>query len=382
MTTLAPELFVPPAGCRFADWQTHLRAQRRLSPATLAAYGTDVRAFLAFLGELSGDLPAQLAKLRPATIRRFLAARLEAGAGARTRARNLAAIRSYLTFMEAEGLAQAAPARAVRTPKLPDRLPRPVDEDAALKMARGQADDLEGEPWIIARNGAVFALMYGAGLRVSEALSLTARDAPVPGTRSLRITGKGGKTRIVPVLPAIADACEAYRRLAPFAWAPEEMFFRGARGGPLDQRIVRRVTEAARGRLGLPASATPHALRHAFATHLLAAGGDLRTIQDLLGHASLSTTQIYTRIDEAALLANYRASHPRARKQEPAFGPQAQSEEPAVGPQDQSEEPAFGPQDQSEEPAFGSQAQSEEPAFGPQAQSEEHSSFARARTEE
>lgn len=308
---------LPPAAAgHFLAWQSHLRAERRLAEATLAAYSTDVTGFLAFLQEQSGDVMQALSTLRPATLRRFLAQRVEQGASARTRARNLAAIRSFLTFLEREGLAQAAPARAVKTPKLPDRLPRPVDADAALQMARGQADDFEAEPWIIARNAAVFSLMYGAGLRVSEALSITARDAPSAGAKSLRITGKGGKTRIVPVLPAISEACDAYKRLVPYALEPDEPFFRGFRGGPLDQRIVRRVTQTARGRLGLPASATPHALRHAFATHLLGNGGDLRTIQDLLGHASLSTTQVYTRVDSAALLASYRQAHPRAQVQE------------------------------------------------------------------
>lgn len=306
------------AQSQFADWLTHLRAERRLAPTTLDAYHGDVSAFLTFLGTLDEDLAATLAALRPATLRRFLALRVDAGAGARTRARNLAAIRSYLTFLEMRGLAQAAPARAVRTPKLPERLPRPVAMEAAVKMARGQADDLEAEPWIVARNGAVFALMYGAGLRISEALGLTLANAPSADgqTKSLRVIGKGGKTRIVPVLPVIGEACAAYQRLLPFALDRDDLFFRGARGGPLDQRIVRRVTEAARGRLGLPSTATPHALRHAFATHLLAAGGDLRTIQDLLGHASLSTTQIYTRVESSALLDSYRAAHPRARVEE------------------------------------------------------------------
>ncbi|MEO0385268.1 MAG: tyrosine recombinase XerC [Pseudomonadota bacterium] len=318
MNALAPVAFVPSPASRFADWQTHLRAERRLADATLQAYATDVHAFLAFLTGISDDVMVALEGLRPATIRRFLARRVEDGASARTRARNLAAIRSYLTFLEREGLAEAAPARAVKTPKLPDRLPRPVDATAALQMARGQADDLEAEPWIVARNAAVFALMYGAGLRVSEALSITKGEAPSAAqeSRSLRITGKGGKTRIVPILPVIGQVCDAYARLVPYTLDAEERFFRGARGGALDQRIVRRVTETARGRLGLPSTATPHALRHAFATHLLAAGGDLRTIQDLLGHASLSTTQVYTRVDGAALLASYRQAHPRARVEE------------------------------------------------------------------
>lgn len=317
MNNLPATDLAPPPASRFTDWLAFLRAERRLASATLDAYRSDVGSFLAFMVDSARsagtDLMAALAALRPVTLRRFLALRVEQGASARTRARNLAAIRSYLTFLEAEGLAQAAPARAVKTPKLPDRLPRPVDAHAALQMARGQADDLEAEPWIVARNAAVFALMYGAGLRVSEALGITKHDAPTAGTRSLRIRGKGGKTRIVPVLPALGAACDSYAALVPFGLTADEPFFRGARGGPLDQRIVRRVTEMARGRLGLPSTATPHALRHAFATHLLAAGGDLRTIQDLLGHASLSTTQVYTRVDSAALMATYRQAHPRAR---------------------------------------------------------------------
>lgn len=317
MTGVPPLVNVPP-DCRFADWQSHLRAERRLADATLTAYAGDVLGFLTFLSGHADDVLGALRSLKPATIRRFLAQRVEAGASARTRARNLAAIRSYLTFLEREGLAQAAPARAVKTPKLPDRLPRPIAADAALKLAAGQADDSEAEPWIVARNAAVFTLMYGAGLRVSEALSISAKNAPdaQKNARSMRITGKGGKTRVVPVLPALIEACAQYRSLVPFVLEPDDAFFRGARGGPLDQRIVRRVTQAARGRLGLPASATPHALRHAFATHLLAAGGDLRTIQDLLGHASLSTTQVYTRVDGAALMASYRQAHPRARMEE------------------------------------------------------------------
>ncbi len=310
-------LFVPPSCVRFEAWQTHLRAERRLADATLSAYAADVHSFLAYLQSLSPDLLATLKRLKPATIRGFLSRRVESGASARTRARNLAAIRSYLTFLEREGIAQAAPARAIKTPKLPDRLPRPVDATAALRMARGEADDLDAEPWIVARNAAVFALMYGAGLRVSEALAITKQDAPTAnGPSALRVTGKGGKTRMVPVLGAIAAACDAYARLAPYHLEADEPFFRGTRGGPLDQRIVRRVTEVARGRLGLPSTATPHALRHAFATHLLANGGDLRTIQDLLGHASLSTTQVYTRVDGEALLASYRQAHPRARVEE------------------------------------------------------------------
>ncbi|MEM1288845.1 MAG: tyrosine recombinase XerC [Pseudomonadota bacterium] len=301
---------------QFSQWQSYLRAERRLADATLSAYATDVRLFLEFLSRDGANLLDRLTALKPATIRAFLAERVSSGASARTRARNLAAIRSYLSFLESMGLAQAAPARAVKTPKLPDRLPRPIDPVASARMARGEADDLDAQPWVVARNAAIFALLYGAGLRVSEALAITAAEAPRAenAMTSLRVTGKGQKTRIVPILPMIGEACDAYRALAPYVLEGDEPFFRGVRGGPLNSRIVRRVAEYARGRLGLPSSATPHALRHAFATHLLSAGGDLRTIQDLLGHASLSTTQIYTRVDTGALLESYRQAHPRARE--------------------------------------------------------------------
>ena len=298
---------------RFSDWQAHLRAERRLAATTLSAYATDVSAFLQHVASTNTDMLRALQTLKPADVRAFLAVRVESGAGPRTRARNLAAIRSYMRFLEREGVADAAPARAVKTPKQPERLPRPVDPVAALRLTKGEADDFTDEPWVRARDAAILTLLYGGGLRVSEALGLIGETAPSHGTTSLRILGKGGKVRLVPVLPIMIEACDAYRELCPFELQPKDAFFRGLKGGPLNDRLVRRMMQAARGRLGLPETATPHALRHAFATHLLAAGGDLRTIQELLGHASLSTTQIYTRVDTDALMQTYRNAHPRAR---------------------------------------------------------------------
>jgi integrase/recombinase XerC len=200
----------------------------------------------------------------------------------------------------------------VRTPKAPKTLPHPLPASAALRLADA-GESLAEEPWVAARDAAVFALLYGCGLRISEALGLARRDAPSEATRALRVTGKGGKTRIVPVLPAVARGIEDYLRLCPYQLAPEEALFRGVKGGPLSPRIVQLALERLRGAMGLPDDATPHALRHSFATHLLGAGGDLRTIQELLGHASLSTTQIYTQVDAARLLDVWSRTHPRAR---------------------------------------------------------------------
>ena len=294
----------------------HLAGERRLAGATLAAYRSDLLAFSGFLTHHLGGPAGEgdLAALKPADIRAFLAARRRDGAGTRTLARNLAALRSFLRFCEREGIASAAPARAIRTPKQPDRLPRPVDAGAARRIARGDVEDALAEPWIAARDTAVFALAYGAGLRVGEILSLRRGAFATGRVEALRILGKGGKERVVPLLAVVEDKVRAYLDLCPYRAAADGPLFFGARGGPLDSRIVRKAMAELRGRLGLPASATPHALRHAFATHLLAGGGDLRTIQELLGHASLSTTQVYTRIEPEGLMALYRDTHPRARK--------------------------------------------------------------------
>lgn len=292
-----------------AAWLDALCAERGLSAATAEAYERDTRQFLAFLAGHLGGAPdlAALSALRPADVRAFLAARRNAGAGPRSLARGLAGVRAMLSAFEKRHGINAAAARAVEAPSRARSLPRPVTVEAARAMLA--APDEEG--WVAARNRAVISLLYGAGLRVSEATGLAAADLAAPVTRLL-IRGKGGKERIVPVLAPVADAIEAYRAAAPFALSSGP-FFRGEKGGQLSPRIVQRVLAEWRGALGLPDSATPHALRHAFASHLLARGADLRTIQELLGHASLSTTEIYTAVDQQALLAAYRDAHPRAR---------------------------------------------------------------------
>ncbi|MGD9740165.1 MAG: tyrosine recombinase XerC [Bauldia sp.] len=296
-------------------WRRHLGAERRLAAKTLEAYDRDVAQFTRFLTNHLGGPPAiaDIGALRTADLRAFLAARRADGAGARTLARGLAGIRSLMRFLEREAGINGAAFRALRTPRQPKTLPKPlaVDDARRLGTAEEQFDDT---PWITARNAAVFALLYGSGLRISEALGIRRAEAPVGRIETLRVVGKGGKARIVPVLPVVARAIEDYLRLCPFAPGPDGPLFVGAKGGPLSPRIVQRAMERARGALGLPATATPHALRHSFATHLLSASGDLRTVQELLGHASLATTQIYTAIDGEGLLKAYDRAHPRASK--------------------------------------------------------------------
>ncbi|GEC31861.1 tyrosine recombinase XerC [Sinorhizobium fredii] len=292
-------------------WLASLAEERRLSGKTVEAYERDTRQFLTFLtGHLAG--PPRLADirtLRPADLRGFLAQRRKAGAGARTLGRGLAGLRSFLRYLEKNGLANAAGAGAVRSPKQPKSLPKPLTDRDALKVVTADAQ-LAEEPWIAARNAAVLTLLYGCGLRISEALTLTPDD--FSGAASLRITGKGDKTRIVPLIAAATEAVATYRKLCPYHIGPGEPLFRGARGAKLQPAIIQREMQKLRSALGLPDSATPHALRHSFATHLLAGGGDLRTIQELLGHASLSTTQVYTGVDSARLLEIYDRAHPRA----------------------------------------------------------------------
>ena len=295
-------------------WRTHLAAERRASPETVEAYDRDVTQFLRFLTEHLGGPPtiARLSSLRPADLRAYLARRRREGeVGARTLGRNLAGVRSLARFLERREGLNAAPFRAVRPPRAGRSLPHPVTAPAGLRLADAD-ESLAEEPWVAARDAAVFSLLYGAGLRISEALGVKRRDAPQTTTRALRVSGKGGKTRIVPVLPAVIERVEAYLRLCPFVLDPDEPMFRGVKGGPLSPRIIQLAMERMRGALGLDDTATPHALRHAFATHLLGAGGDLRTIQELLGHASLSTTQIYTQVDAARLLDVWAKTHPRA----------------------------------------------------------------------
>ena len=293
-------------------WLTSLSDERRLSALTVEAYERDVRQFLQFLaGHAAG--PARLSdirELRPADLRAFLAARRKDGAGARTLGRGLAGLRSFLRYLEKKGLVNAAGSRAVRSPKPGKSLPKPLTADQALRVASDEGQ-LAEEPWIAARNAAVLSLLYGSGLRISEALGLTPSDFP-EGIRTLRIDGKGGKTRIVPLLPATLEAVQTYLKLCPHVVGSQHPLFLGARGGPLQPAIIQREMQKMRSALGLPETATPHALRHSFATHLLSAGGDLRAIQELLGHASLSTTQVYTGVDAARLLDIYERAHPRA----------------------------------------------------------------------
>jgi integrase/recombinase XerC len=251
-----------------------------------------------------------IAALRPADLRGFLASRRNDGAGARTLGRGLSGIRSFLRYLEKKGLANATGARAVRSPKQPKSLPKPMTASQAVNLVSSQAQ-LAEEPWIAARNAALLTLLYGSGLRISEGLGLTPADLPLDA-RTLRIRGKGGKTRLVPILPAAAEAIEKYKALCPFHLSPDAPLFRGARGGPLQAAIIQREMQKMRSALGLPDTATPHALRHSFATHLLAGGGDLRSIQELLGHASLSTTQVYTAVDTHRLLDIFDRAHPRA----------------------------------------------------------------------
>ncbi|OHV82104.1 tyrosine recombinase XerC [Rhizobium sp. LCM 4573] len=294
------------------EWLESLAQERRLSGHTLDAYERDTRQFLTFLTSHLGGPPklGDIRTLRPADLRAFLAMRRREGAGARSLGRHLAGLRSFLRHLERKGLVNAAAAGAVRAPKQPKSLPKPLTDRQALGLMAADAP-LHEEPWIAARDTAVMALLYGCGLRISEALGLLPADF-APGATSLRITGKGNKTRIVPLLPIVLDAVEAYKKLSPYMLASDEPLFRGARGGKLQPAIIQREMQKLRSAFSLPETATPHALRHSFATHLLAGGGDLRTIQELLGHASLSTTQVYTGVDTARLLEVYDRAHPRA----------------------------------------------------------------------
>jgi integrase/recombinase XerC len=297
-------------------WLTALAKERRLSPKTVEAYGRDLRQFLTFLTGHLGEPPsvAAILSLKPLDIRSFLAARRIEKVQSRSLMRQLAALRSFARHLEREGHGTASAFAAIRTPKLERNLPRPLSAASAIAVTdRETRGEGSRQKWILARDSAVLALLYGAGLRISEALGLQRRDAPINGTDSVTVTGKGAKVRSVPVIPAIQRAIEEYLHLCPYAIAPDGPLFVGARGGPLSPRIIQLAVEELRGTLGLPDSATPHALRHSFATHLLARGGDLRGIQELLGHASLSTTQLYTKVDATRLMEAFDAAHPRAR---------------------------------------------------------------------
>ncbi|WP_291687823.1 tyrosine recombinase XerC [Bradyrhizobium sp.] len=297
-------------------WLAHLRSERRLSPKTLEAYARDLRQFLEFLAGHWGARAtlSRFAALEASDIRAFMAMRRADDIGGRSLMRALAGLRSFGRFLEREGRGKVGALSAIRAPKIGKSLPKPVPMAAAKRFA--DADERAGEqrdPWIWARDAAVMALLYGSGLRISEALGLKRREVPLPGEGDvLVVTGKGNKTRMVPVLQNVLALVQDYVAVCPHPLPPEGPIFVGARGGPLSPRIIQLTMERLRGVLGLPDSATPHALRHSFATHLLSRGGDLRAIQELLGHASLSTTQIYTGIDSERLLEVYKSAHPRA----------------------------------------------------------------------
>ncbi len=305
----------PDLAALVVGWLAHLRNERRLAAPTLEAYGRDVRQFLAFLTERFQAPPAtaDFVGLTPGDLRAFLARRRAAAIDGRSLQRALSGLRSLARHIEREGHGSASAFGAIRAPRAPRRLPRPLAVADAKAVASVEARAGEArEPWILARDAAVLALLYGAGLRIGEALSIRRRDAPIGDVDAVTILGKGGKTRSAPVIAPARAAIEDYLQLCPYALKAEGPLFVGAKGGPLSPRLIQLAMERLRGALGLPDSATPHALRHSFATHLLARGGDLRTIQELLGHASLSTTQVYTAVDGARLLAAYRAAHPRA----------------------------------------------------------------------
>lgn len=316
MDMIPKTAIAPDVSAEIGRWLAYLGAERRMSPKTLEAYERDVVQFLAFLAGHLGGTPGlkHLARLTPADVRAFMAARRSDGAGNRTLMRGLAGTRSFARFLERNGKGKVGALSAIRAPKLARSLPKPL----AIKDAKRMADtDLrEGEtraPWIVARDAAVLGLLYGSGLRIAEALSLKRGQAPLPNTGdAITVTGKGNKARMVPVLPQVAKLIADYVTLCPIELPPDGPLFVGVRGGPLLPRIVQLAMAHLRGALGLPDSATPHALRHSFATHLLARGGDLRSIQELLGHASLSTTQIYTAVDSERLLEVYATAHPRA----------------------------------------------------------------------
>ena len=297
-------------------WFEHLAGERRVAALTLDAYSRDLRQFLAFAAVHFGApaSAATLCGLSSGDLRAFLASRREAGVGSRSLLRQLAGLRSFTRYLERNGKPQSAAFAAVRAPKAARRLPKPLTAASARAVAGVEARAGDNrEPWILARDAAVLGLLYGAGLRISEALAIRRADAPIGERDSLRVVGKGDKTREVPVIAPVRRGIEAYLALCPYALPPQRHLFVGARGGPLSPRIIQLAVERLRGALGLPDSATPHALRHSFATHLLGRGGDLRTIQELLGHASLSTTQIYTAVDSSRLIEAYRSAHPRGR---------------------------------------------------------------------
>ncbi|KAA5605966.1 tyrosine recombinase XerC [Roseospira marina] len=298
--------------CAAVDrWRAWIWGERRVSRHTLDAYVRDLAGFLGFLAEHLGGPPTltDLATLQTADIRAWLAWRGAAGVGRTSQSRGLSTLRGFFRWLDREGIAHNPAIGLVRGPRGTKAVPKALDEEEA-REALDTIADLQEEPWLAKRDVALLTLLYGAGLRLGEALALNQRDAPNGPT--MVVTGKGRKQRMVPVLPVVIEAVDAYRAACPMTLGPDAPLFVGARGGRLNPGVVQRQVRTLRDRLGLPESATPHALRHSFATHLLGRGGDLRTIQELLGHASLSTTQRYTAVDVARLKRLHDAAHPRA----------------------------------------------------------------------
>ncbi len=303
---------ISPAGrAALAEWLAGMKAVNGVSANTVEAYGRDVAGFLAFIGSHHGGAEGlgPLTRVNQSDMRAWMAHERGRGVAARSLARELSAVKTFYRWLgEREGFEPTAVLSA-RTPKFRRKLPRPLAPEAAREML-DLVESQSQQTWIGARDQAVVTLLYGCGLRISEALALRGADQPLPEV--LRIAGKGGKERIVPVLPVAREAVAAYLRICPWPVEPEAPLFRGARGGALHPRMIQKAVEKVRMQMGLPATATPHALRHSFATHLLEAGGDLRAIQELLGHASLSTTQAYTAVDTARLMQVYDRTHPKA----------------------------------------------------------------------
>lgn len=314
---LPPLLAAPDLADAAAGWRRYLSAERDLAEKTVEAYGRDLAAFTAFLTTHFGAPPslADFAALRTVDFRSYLAARRREGLSSRSLSRALSALRMFFRYLDRKGILKNDAVTAVSSPKLPHGVPKPLSVEKALSLAADPAvgTSSDAPEWVTARDAAVLILLYGSGLRISEALGLNRTDVPEPGRDVLLIRGKGGKERLVPVLPVAQEAIARYLELCPYVLSPSGPLFVGVKGKRLSPRIIQLVMQRLRGALGLPDSATPHALRHSFATHLLGNGADLREIQELLGHSSLSTTQIYTEVDTAYLLRIYDEAHPRSR---------------------------------------------------------------------
>ncbi|MBX4335926.1 tyrosine recombinase XerC [Bartonella raoultii] len=295
------------------DWLECLTKTRRMATRTVQAYERDTRQFLSFLCQHLGHEPTfhDLAHLRVMDLRAYLAHRRIYDISARSLSRAIAGLRSFFRYLSREGIVHISVAKLIRTPKQPKSLPKPLAIKSALHIVK-QENQQENEPWIIVRNAAVLMLLYGCGMRISEALSLTPAQFSDPEKNSLFITGKGGKTRLIPLIKVVYETVQNYLKCCPYPLEDHQPMFRGARGGVLQPAIIQRTVRNLRVSLGLPETVTPHTLRHSFATHLLSRGGDLRTIQELLGHASLSTTQAYTHVDTDYLLEIYKKAHPRS----------------------------------------------------------------------